>query len=111
MKTEVFPLLHCHLKSFPLFSYFFCLFLGARLVDVAVAFLNDSVFNDSIENNAFSNVSALKALHFEQYFQMSPFLIIVNGNARPKQRHSTPFCISVREEIIRGLPDTKPIVY
>ena len=52
-----------------------CFDFGARLVVVVVAFSNDSVFGVSIENDAFSDVSVFKSLHFEQRFQMSPFSI------------------------------------
>ena len=48
---------------------------------VVVAFSNDSVFDVSIENDAFSNVSVFKSLHFEQLFHMSPFSIVSNGNS------------------------------
>ena len=49
-----------------------------------LAFSNDSVFGVSIENDAFSDVSVFKSLHFEQRFQMSPFSIVFNGNTNPK---------------------------
>ena len=49
-----------------------------------LAFLNDPVFGVSIENDAFSDVSVFKSLHFEQRFQMSPFSIVFNGNTNPK---------------------------
>ena len=47
-------------------------------------FSNDSVFGVSIENDAFSDVSVFKSLHFEQRFQISPFSIVFNGNTNPK---------------------------
>ena len=49
-----------------------------------LAFSNDSVFGVSIENDAFSDVSVFKSLHFEMRFQMSPFSIVFNGNINPK---------------------------
>ena len=52
--------------------------------NVVVAFSNDSVFGFSIENDAFSDVSVFKSLHFGQRFQMSPFSIVFNGNTNPK---------------------------
>ena len=53
---------------------------------VVAAFSNDSVFGVSIENDAFSDVSVFTSLHFEQRFQMSPFLIVFNGNTNPKTK-------------------------
>ena len=61
-----------------------CFSFGARSVVVVVAFSNDSVFGVSIENDAFSDVSVFKSLHFEQRFQMSQFLIVFSGNPNPK---------------------------
>ena len=51
---------------------------------VVLAFSKGSVFGVSIENDAFSDVSVFKSLHFEQRFQMSPFSIVFNGNTNPK---------------------------
>ena len=51
---------------------------------VVLAFSKDSVFGVSIENDAFSDVSVFKSLHFEQRFQMSPFSIVYYGNTNPK---------------------------
>ena len=81
-KTGVFPLLRFRSFSFPLFA----LVLKPRMMYrlLLLAFSNDSVFGVSIENDAFSDVSVFKSLHFEQRFQMSPFSIVFNGNTNPK---------------------------
>ena len=72
------------------FSFVFISFVRTRFETedvvqiVVVAFSKDSVFGVSIENDAFSDVSVFKSLHFEQRFQMSPFSIVFNGNTNPK---------------------------
>ena len=67
------------------FSFVFISFARTRFeTEDVLAFSNDSVFGVSIENDAFSDVSVFKSLHFEQRFQMSPFSIVFNGNTKPK---------------------------
>ena len=62
---------------------------GANSVVVAVAFLTDSSFGVSIENEASSNVFVFKSLNFQQDFQTYPFLIVLSRNARAKWRYSS----------------------
>ena len=81
-KTGVFPLLRFRSFSFLLFALVLKPRMSYRLL--LLAFSNDSVFGVSIENDAFSDVSVFKSLHFEQRFQMSPFSIVFNGNTNPK---------------------------
>ena len=75
--------------------------VGVKSVVVVVAFSNDSVFGVSIENDAFSDVSVFKSLHFEQRFRMTsvwhqklPFSSLLLGNQNQKQIDSTPSSFS-----------------
>ena len=90
----MFPLLLFRSFSFPLLRQFLhCLFGVNSVVIVVVVVVvvvavvglsNDSVFGVFIENNAFSNVSAFRSLHFENRFQISPFSIVYSGNTNSK---------------------------
>ena len=78
------------------------MFSAKSVVAAVVAFSNDSVFGISIENDAFSNVSVFKSLHFEQLFQMSPFRSFSVETLTQKRRHHNPFSYE------NGVMDTKP---
>lgn len=53
---------------------------GPKSVAIVIAIFNDFVSAVYIEKDAFSNVSVFELPHFEQRFQVSPFLIVLNGN-------------------------------